>query len=304
MRALWTSLATGSLVLGTPIAAEEPKLETRVVESDFESPAAKADQLDWLIGSWSGPGVRDALAQETSTAPVGGTMVGTFIQQNADGSIMFTELMYIRPVGESLEMAIKHFNPDLTSWEEKDEVERFRLVALEPCAAFFQTLTVRCADPQAPGEGLVVAVRSGSDEAGNTRELVFRYRPRAGSDSRLYDCDGTTIELNDCLAGIRNRAEAREKLYFETALGEGGFADEGDAALRDLMRSSQSAAEKNREQECGAVYEFWKEGTIHNAMSLRCSIRLIDQRTHVIWRNWLTFQDSSAPILPEPEPSR
>jgi hypothetical protein len=162
-------------------AVAQDGLETRKVAEGVESPKASADQLAWLVGSWEGRGVRGAPAMESWTAPVGGTMVGTFIQQNSDGSVMFTELMYIRPVeiagGESLEIAIKHFNPDLTGWEEKDEVERFRLVGLEECAAYFQGLTIRCADKAAPGKGIVVAVRADKDEAGNVKELVFRYGP-------------------------------------------------------------------------------------------------------------------------------
>ena len=176
MRAIGTSLAGLALALSAPLNAQEA-LETRKVADDVESPAATADQLDWLVGAWAGPGVRGETAMESWTAPVAGTMVGTFIQTNAEGAIWFTELMYIRPVGDSLEIAIKHFNPDLTGWEEKDKAERFRLVAIEECAAYFQTLTIRCANKDAPGEGIVVAVRAGTDKAGNVQELVFRYVP-------------------------------------------------------------------------------------------------------------------------------
>lgn len=177
MRAIGASIASLAAICAPPGFAQ-PTLETRVVEEAVESPPASATALDWLVGSWAGPGVGGALALETWTAPVGGTMVGTFIQQDADGAIAFTELMYIRPVGESLELALKHFGPDLTGWEEKDEVQRFRLIALEPCAAYFQALTIRCSEPGAPDRGLVVAVRTGQNSAGAVRELVFRYRPR------------------------------------------------------------------------------------------------------------------------------
>ncbi|MEO0590814.1 MAG: DUF6265 family protein [Pseudomonadota bacterium] len=173
-RVIGTALAAVFLASS---AAAQGGLETHAVAEDVESPKASADQLAWLVGSWQGRGVRGAPAMESWTAPVGGAMVGTFIQQNSDGSILFTELMYIRPVGESLEIAIKHFNPDLTGWEEKGEVERFRLVAIEQCAAYFQTLTIRCANKNAPDEGIVVAVRAGTDDAGKIKELVFRYSP-------------------------------------------------------------------------------------------------------------------------------
>ncbi|MEO0698877.1 MAG: DUF6265 family protein [Pseudomonadota bacterium] len=167
--------------LAVSATAQEPERETRIGEKGFESPPATLAQMDWLVGQWEGEGIRGAPAMESWLKPVGGTMVGTFIQTNADGSIMFTELMYIRPVeiagGESLEIAIKHFNPDLTGWEEKDEVERFRLVGIEECAAYFQGLTIRCADKADRAKGIVIAVRAGKDEAGNVKELVFRYGP-------------------------------------------------------------------------------------------------------------------------------
>jgi len=174
MRAIGAFVAGAALSFGAPLSAQEDP-ETRVMPEGAESPPANADQLDWMVGNWTGSGVRGAPAMESWTAPVGGTMVGTFIQQTSDGSIMFTEHMYIRPVGESLEIAIKHFNPDLTGWEEKDKAERFRLVGIKECAAYFQELTIRCADKDAPGEGIVIAVRAGEGTSGTPKELIFRY---------------------------------------------------------------------------------------------------------------------------------
>ena len=46
----------------------------------------------------------------------------------------------------------------------------FRLVAMEPCAAYFNALTLRCADAEKPGEGLVAAVRMQSGG-----ELLFNF---------------------------------------------------------------------------------------------------------------------------------
>lgn len=162
--------------------AEEP-LETRLGREGAEAPRARLEQVEWLVGRWRGEGIGGAPALENWGPPQGGTMVGTFVQLDEGGEIRFTELMYLREVEGSLELALKHFNPDLTSWEEKEEVERFALVAIEPCAAFFEGLTMRCADPAVPGGGLVVAVRAGVGDDGAVRELVFRYaREGAGED--------------------------------------------------------------------------------------------------------------------------
>ncbi len=294
--------ALAALALAGTAAAQDAEPETRLGEKGFESPPATLEQLDWLVGQWVGEGIQGAPAMESWLPPSGGTMVGTFVQQTPakDGAsaIMFTEHMYLMQESDTLVLRLKHFNADLTGWEEKDDMLTFRLLAVEPCAVFFNALTLRCADPERPGEGLVAAVRMKSDKP-EPQELIFNFRA-AQRQLKAYDCDGTTIAINDCLTEIRGRAEEREARYFAAAL-----ANQGDSKeLERLMRSSQAAAEQQRQNECNAVYESWKEGSIRNAMALRCYIQLIDQRTHGIWQNWLTFMDSSAPILPEPMPSR
>lgn len=145
--------------------------ETRLGEEGFVSPPASLEQMDWLIGQWEGDGIGGAPAMESWLPPAGGTMVGTFVQESGEGAIMFSEILYLMEENGSLVLKLKHFNADLTSWEEKDEMLTFRLVAIEECAAYFNALTLRCADPDAPGEGLVAAVRM---EGG--AELLFNFR--------------------------------------------------------------------------------------------------------------------------------
>lgn len=145
--------------------------ETRIAPEGHVPPPATVSQLDWLVGQWVGEGIGDAPAMESWLPPTGGTMVGTFIQQNDDGSIIFTEHMYLTEQDGSLEVRLKHFNADLTGWEDKEGMVRFRLVALEDCAAYFSALTYRC-----DGEGgLLVAVRMKSDKP-EPQELAFRFR--------------------------------------------------------------------------------------------------------------------------------
>ena len=82
--------------------------------------------------------------------------------------------MYLAEENGSLALKLKHFNADLTGWEAKDDMLTFRLVAIEPCAAYFNALTLRCADPDNPGAGLVAAVRMQSDKL-ELQELVFNF---------------------------------------------------------------------------------------------------------------------------------
>ena len=157
------------LLTGTALAQDNPR-ETRLGEEGYESPPATLEQMDWLVGQWTGEGIGGAPAMESWLPPTGPTMVGTFVQETAEGEIMFTEHMYLMEEEGTLVLRLKHFNADLTGWEEKDDMLTFRLVAFEPCAAYFHALTLRCADADKPGEGLVAAVRMRSGG-----ELLFDF---------------------------------------------------------------------------------------------------------------------------------
>lgn len=158
------------LLIGLAFAGPLAAQETRVGEPGFVSPPATVADAAWLIGQWSGDGISGAEAHESWLAPSGTTMVGIFVQEQPDGAIMFTEHMYLMEHEGSLVVRLKHFNPDLTGWEEKDGMVTFRLLSAEPCALYFHALTYRC-----DGDGrMVVAVRMKSDRP-EPQELVFRF---------------------------------------------------------------------------------------------------------------------------------
>ena len=153
------------LLAFAPVAAQE----TRQSAPGALPPPARVADLAWLAGEWEGEGITGP-AREVYSAPVGGQMTGHFIQTRGDG-IWFFEIMSIAETGDSLEYRLKHFNADLTGWEERDEVRRFTLVAVENDAWYFDGLTIRRDGP----DGMIGAVRI--DEAdGSSREAVFRYR--------------------------------------------------------------------------------------------------------------------------------
>lgn len=95
-------------------------------------PPAKIADLAWIVGAWEGQGVGGAPAVEVYSAAADGRMVGHFRQLNADGSVMFYELITIEEVGGLLSYNLKHFNADLTGWEEQQTVRRFPLTAATP----------------------------------------------------------------------------------------------------------------------------------------------------------------------------
>jgi uncharacterized protein YecT (DUF1311 family) len=114
---------------------------------------------------------------------------------------------------------------------------------------------------------------------------------------------GNTLEINDCMSVELDRAQADLARYLaaaRTRLKSEAADDTGaKAALTDLDQA-EAAWTAYREAQCNAVYDYWQSGTIRTAMSLTCEIDLTRQHTHSVWSTWLTYMDSTPPILPEP----
>jgi hypothetical protein len=159
-------IALASLLLAAAPAAAQ---ETRSAIRGQGPPPARLADLGWLVGTWEGEGITGP-AREVYSAPINGQMTGHFIQTRGDG-IWFFEIMSIAEVDGSLEYRLKHFNADLTGWEEKDEVRRFPLVAAAEGALYFDGLTIR----RDGEDGMIGAVRI-DDRDGTSREAVFHYR--------------------------------------------------------------------------------------------------------------------------------
>lgn len=288
----WAIIAVVALAaIGSSLQAQE----TRIGAADFESPPATIDQVSWLVGQWSGEGIDGAAARESWLPPSGGTMVGTFVQERADGGIRFTEHLYLMEEGGTLVLRLKHFNADLTAWEEKDGMLSFRLIAIEDCAAYFHGLTLRC-DGQG---GLLAAVRMKSDGP-NVSELLFRFSATEERASIRCPDAMTTAEMAACLREILERADARMEKYHAAAQS----VVEGDKELATHLRATHDLFLSYRNAECSALYGNYMSGSVRPIMYLGCAIEMADQRAHTIWQNWLTFMDSTPPQLPEPRATR
>lgn len=81
------------------------------------------EDYSWLAGSWSGTGL-GGLNEETWSKPVNGTMMGMF-RHIKDGEPVFYEFLLLDETG----IRLKHFNPDLTGWEEKDDMTTFQMIS-------------------------------------------------------------------------------------------------------------------------------------------------------------------------------
>lgn len=165
----WLALLVAAAVLPGPPALAQT-IHTRSAEPGTARPAATVAELAWLAGEWRGPGIEGRPAQETWSAPFGGAIAGHFEQQDAKGGVWFYEIFQIVPDGASLKLRLKHFNADLTGWEEKDKTVDFPLIAREGDFWYFNGLTYRRDGP----DKLFVAVRMKLRD-GTVSELTFPF---------------------------------------------------------------------------------------------------------------------------------
>lgn len=107
----------------------------------------------------------------------------------------------------------------------------------------------------------------------------------------------TTIDINICSSKEAEDAHAELELYLSKVIEK--YSSEKKAM--EAMRKSQAAWLAYREAYCGAIYELWSGGTIRGAMHNGCLLELTKQRTHTIWKDYLTYPDSTEPDLPEPQ---
>lgn len=112
------------------------------------------------------------------------------------------------------------------------------------------------------------------------------------------DCDHakTTIDMNECAALELNGEQEKLNHYLEASLKH----YENDLKLVQAIQTSQKDWETYLSSHCSAIYTQWRDGSIRSMMSLSCKIKLTKQRTHEIWESYLTFMDSTPPILEEP----
>ena len=74
--------------------------------------------------------------------PSVGAMPGVF-RTVTDGHVLFYEIFVLTEHEGSLVLRLKHFNPDMTGWEDKEEMVTFRLAHVEPGLIQFNSLTYR-----------------------------------------------------------------------------------------------------------------------------------------------------------------
>lgn len=118
------------------------------------------------------------------------------------------------------------------------------------------------------------------------------------AEEEVIDCDtaSTTIEINQCAAIELDAAKTELEKYLKASFEHNSF----DSKLVEAMQLAQTDWEAYMSSHCDSIYTQWRDGTIRGVMAISCKIKLTKQRTHELWENFLTYMDSTPPVLPEP----
>jgi len=93
----------------------------------------------FLTGTWSGTGF-GGVSEEIWMPPSGGQMFGIFTQPTTE-ELTFSEFMEIVETDEGWILRLKHFNPDFSGWEEKEDYVTFKLESASENKAVFGGLS-------------------------------------------------------------------------------------------------------------------------------------------------------------------
>ncbi|MFS1504803.1 lysozyme inhibitor LprI family protein [Vibrio lentus] len=119
------------------------------------------------------------------------------------------------------------------------------------------------------------------------------------ADEQAVDCENamTTLEINHCASVELEAATVELDQYLKASFEHNAYDDE----LVSSIKVAQERWQTYMTAHCDSVYIQWRDGSIRGLMALSCKTKLTKQRTHEVWVNFLTYMDSTPPVLPEPK---
>jgi|TARA_B100001971_G_C18251136_1_gene578315 hypothetical protein len=145
---------------------------TLTLDAGAARPNATVGDVAWIAGHWGGEAF-GGIAEEVWSGPAGGSMVGAYRMIRGE-KVVFYELQTIVEQDNSLVFRLKHFNADLSGWEEKEASAsiEFPLVKITPDSAYFGGLTFR--KLRDGSMRVFLRIKRGS---GEVVEEAFHYQP-------------------------------------------------------------------------------------------------------------------------------
>lgn len=146
----------------------QQKITDNIYEHNGNAQEATIETFEILEGSWTGTGL-DGKFDELWMPPRDNQMHGVF-RLEQEGKLIFTEFMSIMKDSIGYSMKIKHFSPDFTGWEEKDDAVDFRFIKKEGDRIYFSGLTIH----RKNADNLDIYVAFKQDD-GSYKEELFTY---------------------------------------------------------------------------------------------------------------------------------
>lgn len=134
MKTKLTSLLSLLLISTTAFSQEVLTLDSTTMKQKHQ-----LSELAWLTELWTGEGL-GGTCDEIWMPQMDNAMQGIF-RYSKDGKVVFTEYMIIEQLDSNISLKLKHFNKDLSPWEEKDKWITFELIKIEGTTAYFNGLT-------------------------------------------------------------------------------------------------------------------------------------------------------------------
>lgn len=120
--------------------AQSPRTEhTFRLDDPDNPPQATLSDAAMLVGSWTGTAFGGEI-EEVWNPPSAGSMVGLFKLMH-EGEVSMYEILLITEEEGTLNLKVKHFNPDFSAWEEKEDYINFRFVKAEEDALHFSGIS-------------------------------------------------------------------------------------------------------------------------------------------------------------------
>ncbi|MEZ3498613.1 lysozyme inhibitor LprI family protein [Pantoea sp. KPR_PJ] len=108
----------------------------------------------------------------------------------------------------------------------------------------------------------------------------------------------TTIDMNNCMGTKLDAVKSVEAKYVNAA--RQFISEAQDSETLKAFEAENQAWDALIDKASQATGVKWREGTIRGVLAADRRLVLTEMRIHNQWQNWLRYEDSTPPVLPEP----